>query len=63
MGVYAPDCKKDFDVYGTFLKCVTKYYGKDVELGPNYICISPVTSVWNRDDYVQMRTTKRSLVR
>ena len=63
MTVYAPDCKKEFDGHERFKKKKAPVsYETDVELGPKN-SISPATSMWSRDYYVQTRTTTRSLVK
>ena len=66
MAVYALDCKKDMDVYETFLFSVTKLYnGKDVEQELNN-SILPATSMFNWDCCVQTGTisviSKRCMV-
>ena len=61
MAVYAPNCKKEFDGHERFKKKSPMSCETDVELGPRN-SMSPATSMWSWDNYVQTRTM-RSLVR
>ena len=62
VALYVPVCKKDLDVHATFIKNVTKTYGKDVEQGPE-ISTSPAISMWSWDYCVQTtRTTTTSFM-